>query len=159
MIALCATCRVNFIQPVNLSFLITVVHALYGALFFLSSLGQWMDYMCRVGSLGNSSTAYGSIDHGVTVGPSCMYCHFYRVRRTPFHIFTTLFLPSSSVSFFLFNFCCTHAQVFGKALMHEFRISCSHTGRCFLFFEKKAKVKSSMARSLPVENLLPQNVG
>ena len=32
------------------------------------------------------------------------------------HMFTPLFLPSSSVSLYLFRSCCSHAPVFGKAL-------------------------------------------
>ena len=37
---------------------------------------------------------------------------------------------------FLFHCCCSHVQVFGKALVHEFPIFYSHTWHCLLFCEK-----------------------
>ena len=41
-----------------------------------------------------------------------------------FSILTPLFCVSSSV---LFRSCCSHAQVFGKTLVHKFSMSYSHT--------------------------------
>ena len=36
----------------------------------------------------------------------------------------------------LFHCCCSHSQVFGKTLVHEFLISYSNTERCLLFFRQ-----------------------
>ena len=49
------------------------------------------------------------------------------------------FVPASLLVFFfcffiLLHSCCSHAQVFGKTLAHEFPISYSHTEWYFLFF-------------------------
>ena len=51
---------------------------------------------------------------------------FFRVRCTSFHIHYTIltFFPCFIV---LFQSCCSHAQVFGKTLLHEFPIFYSHT--------------------------------
>ena len=43
-----------------------------------------------------------------------------------FSILTPLLCPSSSFSLSYF-ICCYHACVFGKTLVHEFPVSCSHT--------------------------------
>ena len=48
-------------------------------------------------------------------------------------ILTPLFLPTSSVFFILFHSCCSHVQVFGRTLVHEFPISYSHIERYLLF--------------------------
>ena len=42
---------------------------------------------------------------------------------------------------------------------NEISINAGKTEYMLLTYYKKVKVKSSMAKSLPVENLLPQNVG
>ena len=44
---------------------------------------------------------------------------------------TLHFLPSSENVFVLFRACCSRARVFGKTLLHEFHISCTHTGRVY----------------------------
>ena len=43
------------------------------------------------------------------------------------------FLHSSSVFLILFHSCCSHAQVFGKTLEHDFPMSYNHTEWYFLF--------------------------
>ena len=68
-------------------------------------------YDCWLDSFGNSSTASWSSDPEGTIGPS----YYFRARCTSFHIFTLLFLPSSSVSV-LFHSCCSHTEVFRKDL-------------------------------------------
>ena len=42
-------------------------------------------------------------------------------------ILMPLFLPFSVCIFVLFRSCCSHARVFGKALVHEFPMSSRHT--------------------------------
>ena len=37
----------------------------------ISGSGQWIDYRCRLGSLGNSSTALGRSDYEEAASPSC----------------------------------------------------------------------------------------
>ena len=51
---------------------------------------------------------------------------FFRVRCTSFHIHSTL-LTFFLCFIVLFQSCCSHAQVFGKTLLHEFPILNSHT--------------------------------
>ena len=52
--------------------------------------------------------------------------HFFRVRCTSFHIHSPL-LTFFLCFIVLFQSCCSHAQVFGKTLVHEFPILYSHT--------------------------------
>ena len=42
--------------------------------------------------------------------------------------------------FILFLSCCPHVRVFGKTLVHEFHISCSHT-ELYLFFFRQCNYK------------------
>ena len=82
-----------------------------------------MDYRCRLGSLSNSSTVFGSNDlrrwsAQADVGPSALI--FFRTRCTfHFHSFLLAFFLRL---FVLFQTCCSHAQVFGRTLLHEFHI-------------------------------------
>ena len=56
---------------------------------------------------------------------------FFRARFTSFHAHASLLIFFSfSV---LFHFWCSHAQVFGKTLVHDFLISYSHTEWYFIF--------------------------
>ena len=57
---------------------------------------------------------------------------FSFVPAVLFSILTPL-SSSSSVPFFLFHSCCSHARVFGKTLTHEFHISYLHTEWYLLF--------------------------
>ena len=52
--------------------------------------------------------------------------YFFRVRCTSFHNHSSL-LTFFLCLIFLFQSCCSHAQVFGKTLVHEFPIFYSHT--------------------------------
>ena len=62
-------------------------------------------------------------------------------RRDIFFSCPLCFFPYSRLSlitsffcfFILFHSCCSHAQVFGKLLVHEFPISYSHTEWYLLF--------------------------
>ena len=75
---------------------------------------QWMDYMCKLWSLGNSCTASWSSHLVGMVGSS--YSYFFRVRCNPFCIHSSLrtfFL----LVFVLFFSCCSHTQVFGRTLV------------------------------------------
>ena len=82
------------------------------------------NYRCRLGSLGMSSTATGSSDPGGTVDPN------YSIGRRVFLFFLFVVLygfHSFLLAFFLyffvvFQFYCSHAEVFGKTLLHEFHI-------------------------------------
>ena len=84
--------------------------------------GQWMDVSYRLGLSGNASTASESSDPGrqqalVTVRPSGLLDFSY----------PQCFFKLSFCVFLLFHSCCSHARVFGKTLLHEFRISNCHT--------------------------------
>ena len=57
---------------------------------------------------------------------------FFRARFAFFHTHACL-LISFAYFFILFHSCCSHAQVFGKTLVHEFPISYSHTEWYLLF--------------------------
>ena len=62
---------------------------------------------------------------------------FFRARFTSFH-------THASLAFFvryviLFNFCCSHARVFGKTLVHKFPMSYSHTEWYVPSFFREAK--------------------
>ena len=77
-----------------------------------------MDYRCRLGSLGNSSTASGSSDPLMTEGPSYKLGrqYFFFCARCTFHIFTLLFLSSSFVCVILFLlFPCASVQENNRA--------------------------------------------
>ena len=88
---------------------------------------QCLDYRCMysISSLGNSSTAAGSSDHGGTVGPTYSYAvgSFFS-----YQLYTSFHISSSLLTFFLSLFillysCCSHAQIFGKTLVYELHIS------------------------------------
>ena len=68
-------------------------------------------YMCY-------STASGSSDPEVTVG------HLLPGLFATFHFHSSLL---TSCFYVFLHSCCSHAQVFGKTLVHEFHISCCHT--------------------------------
>ena len=51
---------------------------------------------------------------------------FFRIHGTSFHTYSPL-LTFFLCFIVLFQSCCSHAQVFGKTLVHEFPISYSHT--------------------------------
>ena len=95
---------------------------------------QCLDYMCRLSALGNSPTASGSSDHGVTVGPSCNCAVgiLFFVLLCNFHILFFL-LTFFLCAFALFYSCSCHAQMFAKTPLHEFHISYSYTEWSFLF--------------------------
>ena len=78
-------------------------------LFYFLPRGQWMDYRCRLGSLGNSSTASGRCDAGETAGPSYMIGRWDLLFFVPtllLAIITPLFNPILPflclISFWLF---------------------------------------------------------
>ena len=57
-----------------------------------------------------------------------------RARCTFFHTHASLLCAHVFVCLIvLFRSCCSHAQVFGKTLVHEFLISYSHTEWYFIF--------------------------
>ena len=64
-----------------------------------------MDYMCRLGSLGNLSTTSGCSDPGRTVGTSYSLAVgiYFFVPAVLLSIFSLLCLLSSSVSLSYFN--------------------------------------------------------
>ena len=81
-------------------------------------------------------------DSGWTVGVDQLRNSSTVSRRAIVQVFGTSFFRASFTSFYahasllaffsfsvLFHFCCSHAQVFGKTLVHEFLISYSHTER------------------------------
>ena len=87
-----------------------------------------MHYRCRLGSLGNSSTASensipgdGSPELQRSVRPSVLPS-----------VFTVLFLHFSSF-FVLCHSCCYHSHVYGSTLLHAFHISYSHAEWYFIF--------------------------
>ena len=105
---------------------------------------------------GSSTTTSGSIQVATvagyapaTVRPSGLLSFVLAIFIC---IFTLLFLPSSSVLFILFHFCCSHAQVFGKTLVHEFHISYSHTEWSLLF--SRNEMIHSQVEDSPFKNLL-----
>ena len=51
--------------------------------------------------------------------------------------------------FVLFSSCCFHAQVFGKTLVHEFRISYCHT-EWFLLFSR-GEIVFALAEASPIK--------
>ena len=59
---------------------------------------------------------------------------FFRAPFISFHTHASL-LTVFVCFFILFHFCCSHAPVFGKRLVHELPISYSHTERYLLFSE------------------------
>ena len=92
-----------------------------------------MDYWCRLGSLGNSSTASEALVTVKTVRTS----FFIRFHFTSVHnhsYFLTFFL----CFFDLFHSCCSHARVLGKSLVHEFNISYNYA-QWYLFFLTSAQ--------------------
>ena len=73
---------------------------------------QWMDYRCRLGSLGNSYTASGRSDPGEAVGPS------YILGRQDFFFLScrfTSFLTRSSL--FTFFVCLSYFHFILEVLM------------------------------------------
>ena len=64
--------------------------------FFFLRMGQWMDSRCRVGSLGNSSTAPGRSNPDGTVGQSYSEAvgtsFFFLARFISFHTHSSLFI-------------------------------------------------------------------
>ena len=60
---------------------------------------------------------------------------FFRVRFTSFHSHSSL-LTFFFCFFVLFDYCCSHARVFGKTLVHEFYISYSYTDWYLRFFRQ-----------------------
>ena len=103
---------------------------------YFPPMGQWMDYRCKLGSLGNSSIALGRRDPGGTVGSSYslgrLDIFFLRARFTFFHSHYSLL--TLFFSFILFHFCCSHDRVFGKILLHEFHISSPRTEWYLILF-------------------------
>ena len=86
-----------------------------------------MDYKCRLGSLGNLSTASWRSDPVETVGqsyssaPGLLFIHAHFILSI-----LILFLFAFFLCFFvLFHPCCSHAPVCGKTPLHEFHISYS----------------------------------
>ena len=65
----------------------------------------------------------------------CTY-FFFRARFTSYHTHASL-LTFFVCFFILFHFCCSHAQVFGKTLVHEFNSYYSYT-EWYLFFSDNA---------------------
>ena len=64
------------------------------------------------------------------------------------------FVPDLLLTFFfcffvLFHFCCSHARVFGKALVHEYLISCGHTEWYLLF--SRSEIVLTLAEALPIK--------
>ena len=95
----------------------------------------WMDYGYRLSLLENSPTTWVATLVGrralATVRQSG---HFFLSRaRSTFHIHSSLLC-----FFILFHSCCSHTQVFGKTLVHEFHISYSHTELYLLFRSMEA---------------------
>ena len=77
---------------------------------------------------------------------------FFRARFAFFH--TQASLLTSFVCFFiLFHYCCSHAQVFGKTLVHELPISYSHT-EWYLHFFRSVKAMNNWKRSAIKQILL-----
>ena len=74
-----------------------------------------MDYWCRLVSLSNSYIASGSSE---------TYFFVPVVYTFPYSHFSCYLLPRV---FVLFHSCCSHEQVFGRTLVHEFPIFYSHT--------------------------------
>ena len=60
----------------------------------------------------------------------------FRAHCASFHIYSFL-LDFFSFNFVLFQSCCSHAQVFGRTLAHEFLFSYSHTEWNLIFQKKK----------------------
>ena len=120
------------------NFLLFVVLSMFCVCFQTSMLSrvQWMDYMCRLGLLGNSSTASWSNDPGGTVGLG------YSLAVGPKYFI--IFLLFLGYAFFLcffvfFQPSCSHAEVFGITFLHEFHIFYSRTeGNLFLLFCKNS---------------------
>ena len=61
---------------------------------------------------------------------------FFRARFAAFHTHASL-LTFFICFFILFRSYCSHARVFGKALVHEFPIFCSHTEQYLLFSDSE----------------------
>ena len=80
-------------------------------------------YRCRLGSLGNSSTAPGSGDPGVTVAVVMSSRHYliFRAHFSSFH-FHSFLLAIILCCFAFFQYCCSNAHVFGRTLVQEFHI-------------------------------------
>ena len=96
---------------------------------------------CRLGALGNSSTAFRSRD---PVGITSFRAHF-----------TSLHSHSSLLTFVfcflvLFHSFCSHALVFGKTLLPKFHISYSHTEWYLLF--SLAEIVLALAEASPMKN-------
>ena len=87
-------------------------------LLYFSPRGQWMDYRCRFGSLGYSSTASVRIELGGTVGSAVV-----SGLRDSFFSFSARF-PSFHI----------HSQCLGKTRVHKFHVFYSQTEWYLLFF-------------------------
>ena len=109
---------------------INIVPPLQGTVYGLQVHKQFMDYRSVMAVV---SQEIHPLFRGVaTPGedrPELQFrplrLHFVRARFTSVHAHASLLVFFSfSV---LFHSCCSHAQVFGKTLLHEFLISYSHT--------------------------------
>ena len=88
-----------------------------------------MDYRCRVGSLGNSSTGFWNCDHGERDGRSELQLGH---RDFSFCHLCSLYIHYSLLTIFLwvivlFHSCSSHRQVFERTNVHEFHIFYCHT--------------------------------
>ena len=73
---------------------------------------------------------------------------FFHARFTSFHTHTSL-LTFIICFFILFHSCCFHARVFGKTLVHEFPISCSHNEWYLLFL--RGEIVLALAEASPIK--------
>ena len=98
-----------------------------------SPWGRWMDYRCRLGSFGNSSTASWSSNPCGTLSPSYSYSvgiHFF-LPFFPYSFFSSHLLPLFICLILLLLFPCTNVWESYSCMSFTFPIS-TLNGTCFL---------------------------
>ena len=105
---------------------------------------------------------HGRGDPGWTVGPlllvgSALLFNFFPVNFL--FSYSLLSFHSTSLFFDFFFSCCSHARVFGKALVNEFHISYSHSEQCLFFGYFVRQCNSKCTRCVTVSSLQLQLYG
>ena len=102
----------------------------------ISSRGQWMDYMCRLGissTSSGSSDLRGAVSARDSVRLSGLLFLSWLLYFLLFSHFSAAFFLRFFQDFVLFKSCCSHSQVFIRTLVRECHIFYSHSkwSSCF----------------------------
>ena len=118
-----------------------------------------MDYRCRLGQLGDSSTASGSNDPRGTLEPcygQAVVTYFFHSHCTSFHIFTLIFLLSSSLSLSYFILVVAMCKCLGKHSCMSSLFPIAILNGTYLVFSQNKMILDSV-ENLPVKNYYNYN--